>query len=116
MVHGTAHLYSDSLIYDLHKDVGYFLTGGTMINVEDTLSSLLGYYYTKSDEVLLIQDVLLNSTSYTMDCDSLLYNTLKETVYFISRTHMVSDENTIYTSSGWYETKTDLATLVDDVD
>ena len=116
MVHGTAHLYSDSLIYDLRRDVGYFLTGGTMINVEDTLSSFHGHYYTKRDEVLLTQDVLLKSTSYTMDCDSLLYNTLRETVYFISRTHMVSDENTIYTSSGWYETKTDLATLVDDVE
>jgi lipopolysaccharide export system protein LptA len=116
MVHGTAHLYSDSMTYDLSRDVGYFLTGGTMINVEDTLSSLQGHYYTKRDEVLLTQDVLLKSTSYTMDCDSLLYNTLKETVYFISRTHMVSDDNTIYTSSGWYETKTDIATLVDDVE
>ena len=116
MVHGTAHLYSDSLIYDLYHDVGYYLTGGTMINVEDTLSSFHGHYYTKRDEVLLTQDVLLNSSSYTMDCDSLLYNTTKETVFFISRTHMVSEENTIYTSSGWYETKTDLATLVDDVE
>ena len=116
MVHGTAHLYSDSMTYDLASDVGYFLTGGTMINVEDTLSSIQGHYYTKRDEVLLTQDVLLKSTSYTMDCDSLLYNATTETVYFISRTHMVSDENTIYTSSGWYETKTDLATLVDDVE
>ena len=116
MVHGTAHLYSDSLTYDLRQDVGYFLTGGTMINKEDTLSSIQGHYYTKRDQVLLTQNVLLNSTSYTMDCDSLLYNTTSETVYFISRTHMVSDENTIYTSSGWYETKTDLATLVDNVE
>ena len=116
MVHGTAHLYSDSLIYDLRRDVGYYLETGTMINVGDTLSSLQGHYYTKLDEVLLTQDVLLNSTSYTMDCDSLSYNTRKETVYFISRTHLVSEENTIYTSSGWYETKTDLATLVDDVE
>jgi len=116
MVHGTAHLYSDSMTYDLRSDVGYYLTGGTMINVEDTLSSIQGHYYTKSDEVLLTQDVLLKSASYTMDCDSLLYNATTETVYFISRTHMVSDENTIYTSSGWYETKTDLATLVDDVE
>lgn len=116
MVHGTAHLYSDSLTYDMRLDVGYYLTGGTMINVDDTLSSLLGHYYTQSEEVLLREDVLLKSTSYTMDCDSLLYNTNKETVYFIARTHMVSDENIIYTSSGWYETKTDLATLVDDVE
>lgn len=116
MVHGTSHLYSDSLIYDLKLDVGYYVTGGTMINVEDTLSSHFGHYYTQRDEVLLTEDVTLFSSSYTMDCDSLLYNTEEERVYFISRTHMMSDENTIYTSSGWYETKTDLATLVGDVE
>ena len=116
MVHGTSHLYSDSLIYDLRADVGYYLTGGTMINVDDTLSSEVGHYYTKTDEVWLRDSVLLRSSSYTMDCDTLLYNTLQETVYFVSRTHMISDENTIYTSSGWYETKSDLATLVGDVE
>ncbi len=116
MVHGTSHLYSDSLVYDLHNDVGYYLTGGTMINKEDTLYSLIGHYYTKADEVWLTDSVLLQSSSYLMDCDSLLYNTFLETVFFVSRTHMVSDENTIYTSSGWYETKKDMATLTGDVE
>lgn len=116
MVHGTSHLYSDSLIYDLGRDVGYYLTGGTMINVEDTLSSKIGHYYTNTDEVWLTDSVLLQSASYMMDCDTLLYNTMQETVYFVSRTHMVSEENTIYTSSGWYETQTDLALLTGDVE
>lgn len=116
MVHGTAHLYADSLIYDMKTDVGYYLTGGVMINVEDTLSSEKGHYFTKRDEALLTDSVLLLSYSYTMDCDSLLYNTRQETVYFVSRTHMVSEENTIYTSAGWYETKTDRATLTGDVE
>ncbi len=116
MVHGTSHLYSDSLIYDLRQDVGYYVTWGTMINVDDTLSSVQGHYYTQRDEVLLTEEVLLKSPSYNMDCDSLLYNTYQERVYFISRTRMMSDENTIYTSAGWYETNTDLATLVDDVE
>ena len=75
MVHGVSHLYSDSLIYDLGTDVGYYLTGGTMINVEDTLSSKVGHYYTKTDEVWLQDSVLLQSSSYMMDCDTLLYNT-----------------------------------------
>lgn len=116
MVHGNAHLYSDSLIYDLRQEVGFYLTGGTLINMDDTLSSHFGHYFTQRDEVVLTQDVLLLSSSYTMDCDSLLYNTFQERVYFISRTHMLSDENTIYTSSGWYGTKTDLATLVGEVE
>lgn len=116
MVHGTSHLFSDSLIYNLNTDVGYYVTGGTMINVEDTLTSVVGNYYTKSDIAVLENDVVLRSSSYIMNCDSLKYNTKIETVYFISRTKLVSDENTIYTNSGWYETKNDLATLVDSVE
>lgn len=116
MVHGTSHLYSDSLIYDLGRDIGYYLTGGTMINLEDTLKSKIGYYYTKTDDVILNDSVILHSTSYMMDCDSLLYNTTEETVYFISRTHMESEENTIYTSSGWYQTRADKALLTEDVE
>lgn len=116
MVHENARLYSDSLIYDLKTDIGYYITGGKMINIDDTLTSQEGRFYTDKDEVHLQYDVRLNSPSYTMDCDSLLYNTAQEKVYFISRTHLVSDENVIFTNSGWYETKTDLATLVDDVE
>lgn len=116
MVHGTSHLYSDSLIYDLRKDVGFYVTGGVMINVDDTLESKVGHYFTKTDEAILHDSVLLKSVSYWMNCDSLKYNTKLETVFFISRTHMYSDENEIYTSSGWYETKADLATLTDDVE
>lgn len=116
MVHATSNLYTDSLIYDLQRDVGYYVTGGVMINIEDTLESRVGHYYTKIDEAILRDSVLLKSVSYWMTCDSLMYNTKLETVYFISRTHMYSDENEIYTNSGWYETKNDLATLVDSVE
>lgn len=116
MVHDNARLYSDSLIYDLNEEVGYYVTGGVMINEEDTLKSQFGHFYTKTNDVILDKNVRLNSPSYLMDCDSLKYNTAQEKVYFISRTHLVSDENVIYTSSGWYETKTDLATLTDDVE
>ena len=111
----TSALYTDSLIYDIKKDIGYYLTGGKMINKDNTLTSLIGRYYTKNHKVVLNKDVLLVNNTYTMDCDSLAFNTESEIVYFISRTHLVSDENTIYTNSGWYDTKKDISLLIDDV-
>lgn len=112
----TAMLYTDSLIYDLEKDVGYYLTGGKTVNKDNTLTSTRGKYYTETNHVLLQDNVVLVNETYTMTCDSLSYNTETEIVYFISRTHLVSEENEIYTNSGWYETKTDLALLVDEVE
>lgn len=112
----TSTLYTDSLIYNLNSDVGYYLTGGKIINQENTLTSIEGNYYTKEKIVLLKDSVLLVNETYTMNCDSLRFNTESEIVYFITRTHLISDENEIYTSSGWYETKTDIALLVDDVE
>ena len=115
LMDNTSALYTDSLIYDLEQDVGYYLTPGKMINKDNVLTSERGYFYTKLNDALLYDDVKLTSNSYNMDCQALKYNTQSEMVYFISRTHMVSDDNTIYTSSGWYNMATDIANLMQDV-
>lgn len=112
----TSALYTNSLMYDNNNDVGYYTTWGKMINQTDTLTSDLGYYYTKDKIVFLNSNVYFVNESYTMNCDSLRYNTLNEVIYFISRTKLVSDDNVILTNSGWYDTKNDLALLIDSVE
>ena len=47
---GKAFLVTDSMTYDMNRDVGYYLTGGTIINETDTLISKVGHYYTKTDD------------------------------------------------------------------
>lgn len=112
----TSALYCDSLVYDNNLSEAYFLTGGTMINADNTLTSKIGRYYTKSNDVFLIDSVLLVNDTYTMNCQSLRYNTQNEFVYFISRTHLHSDENDIFTNAGYYDIRNDLALLVDNVE
>lgn len=112
----TSALYTNSLMYDNNLDLGYYPTWGKMINQQDTLTSDLGYYYTKDKMVLLNRNVKLVNETYTMNCDSLRYDTSNEVVFFISRTKLVSEDNIILTNSGWYDTKNDLALLVDSVE
>lgn len=112
----TSALYCDSLVYDNNLSEAYFLTGGTMINADNTLTSKIGRYYTESNDVFLIDSVLLVNDTYTMNCQSLRYNTQNEFVYFISRTHLHSDENDIFTNAGYYDIRNDLALLVDSVE
>ena len=101
----TAALYTDSLIYDMNDDLGYYLTGGRMVSDSNTLTSRIGYYNTNTNRADLYDSVHLVNETYTGDCQSASYNTSTEIIYFTSRTHLYSTENEFFTDGGWYETK-----------
>ena len=112
---GKSYLLTDSLFYDLNIDCGYYVTGGEIYNDDDTLTSVIGKYYTNTDDAYLHESVLLRSSSYTMDCDSLRYNAASKIAYFISPTHLVNKENTIFTDRGLYNTESDVSILYGNV-
>lgn len=101
----TAALYTDSLIYDMDGDLGYYLTGGRMVSDSNTLTSRVGYYNTKTNMADLYDSVHLVNETYTGDSQSASYNTSSEIVYFTSRTHLYSSDNQFFTDNGWYDTK-----------
>lgn len=113
----SSYLLTDSLIYNLDLDMGYYLTGGRIFNGEDTLTSQIGRYYTNTDDAYLSQNVLLMSKTYRMDCDSLRYNTGSKIAFFISPTHLFSDEDSseIFTNAGWYDTERERSMLTGNV-
>ena len=112
---GKSYLLSDSIFYDLNIDCGSYITGGQIFNDADTLTSQIGKYYTNTDDAYLHQNVLLRSSSYQMDCDSLRYNAASKIAYFISPTHLVNEENTIFTDRGMYNTESDVSILYGNV-
>ncbi len=111
----SAVLLTDSLIYNTAQEVGYYVTGGKLINGEDTMTSVEGLYYTKTDDAYAKKDVLLWNETYTIECQELRYNAASEIAYFTSRTHLYSKDHEIYTSSGWYDTEREITTLAQDV-
>ncbi len=113
---GKSYLLTDSLFYDLNIDCGYYTTLSHIYSDADTLSSIIGKYYTNTDDAFLYEEVQLRSPSYKMDCDSLRYNASSKIAYFISRTHLVSDENAIWTDHGLYNTEADLSVLYGNVE
>lgn len=112
---GDSYLLTDSLTYDLNSDVGFYQTGGTIVSDEDTLTSLHGEYYTKTDDAFASVNVLLYNKKYHIDCDSLQYNAASKIAFFISPTHLLSDSSEIFTDRGWYHTERDISTLVGNV-
>ena len=107
----SAALYTDSLVYDINGEVGYYLTGGKMVSEDNVLTSIVGNYYTNENMAYLRDSVKLVNDTYTATCQSASYNTQTEIAYFTSRTHLVSDDNEIYTDRGWYNTHENITLL-----
>jgi hypothetical protein len=59
-----------------------------------------------------MKDVFLESVDYSLSSDTLLYNTDLHTAYFVSPTEIISDETTIHTCKGNFNTDVKEATLL----
>lgn len=111
----SAFLLTDSLIYNTRENVGYYITGGKLVNGKDTMTSREGLYYTKTDDAYAKKDVLLWNDTYTIECQEMRYNAVEKIAYFTSRTHLYSTDHEIFTTSGWYDTEHEISTLAQDV-
>ena len=59
------------------------------------------FYFKKNVEVI--------SINYTVETDTLNYNSESKTTFFLGPSYIYSNNNTIYCENGWYNTKTDIA-------
>lgn len=104
---GQMTLTTDAIRYDAVNGVGYYTTGGTIVNKENNLVSKIGTYYTKGNLFEFKKEVVLKNPEYTMYCDTLQYNTQSRIAYFFGPTDIYStkDSNHVYCENGWYNTK-----------
>lgn len=102
-------LTTDRLTYDRTSGISNYTTGGKIVQKEDTLTSILGYYYSGEKMLHFRKNVVLVNPKYTINCDTLKFKTTTEVAYFLGPTVIVSDENTIYCENGWYDTRKDVS-------
>lgn len=106
---GKMVLNTAQLNYDMVDKVGYYTTGGTTINGQDTLFSERGTYYSRSKDLFFKDSVKLTNPEYTMTSDTLKYNTLTKLATFLGPTFIRSEENIIYCQYGWYNTQSNIS-------
>ena len=99
-------LNTSRLDYDMNSDIAFYTDSGHIVDGENILTSKLGYFYSKSHDLFFRSDVLLINPKYTMNCDTLRYNTLNKTAFFLGPTYIHSSDNIIYCENGWYNTET----------
>lgn len=100
-------LTTEQLDYDLARQYGFFGNGGKIVSKENTLTSRLGYYYSRSNEFFFKDKVVLTNPDYTMYSDTLLYNTRSKTAFFFGSTRILGKTDQIYCENGWYNTDKD---------
>lgn len=104
---GKGILTTQNLEYDLNTKIGIYRNGGKVVNKKTVLTSQEGFYYSEKREIYFKKKVQLKDPTYTLESDSLVYNTTTEISRFIAPTIIKDSSNrTIQTQSGFYSPKT----------
>ncbi len=107
---GKMILTTENIYYDLNSEVANYNTGGKVVDGDNILTSKRGYYFTNEKLVFFKDNVILNNPKYVMNSDTLKYNTISSTAFFMGQTIIRStgkDSAYIYCENGWYNTKSE---------
>ena len=111
--HKTTTLTTDSLNYDRIADKAYYFTGGIIRDSLNSLESVWGEYNPPTSTAVFRQTVHLYNPSFTLDTDTLRYNTKTHVAFLVSPTEIVyKDETMIHSADGWYNTEEQQAMLL----
>lgn len=106
---GDMQLTTDILNYDIAAGIGYYTTPGRIVNKDNILTSERGTYFSKTNDVSFKKNVVLTNPQFTINCDTMQYNTVSKMTYFLGPTTVKSKENLIYCEAGWYDTNNDVS-------
>jgi lipopolysaccharide export system protein LptA len=100
-------LTTDIVNYDAPTGIGYYTTGGHIVNKENNMVSREGNYDTKAKTFIFKDSIILTNPEYVMYSDTLHYNTETRFAYFFGPTRIINikDSTIVYCENGWYNTK-----------
>lgn len=114
LLHHEAILTTDSLNYDRVNDIAYYYSGGKIVDDLNTLTSRWGQYTPYNKHAAFRDSVHLVNDRFTMDTDTLLYDTESHIAELVSPTTVLYEkETTILSSRGLYNTRTEESELFD---
>ncbi len=110
---GIATLYTDFLDYDRIKNEARYFRGGKLVDSTNTLTSRKGYYSIQTNMASFKTDVVGVNPDYTLNSDTLQYNSKTKVIYFHEHTTVKGskDGETAIYQSGFYDTNQKLSSL-----
>ena len=94
------------LDYDMLSGIAHYPTPGRIVDKETVLTSLEGYYDTRTKQFTFQRDVKLVNTKGTLTADLLLYNSLSRVATFQGPTRITNKDGVLTAVAGQYNTST----------
>jgi len=111
---GDQKLVTDFLDYNMDTEVGNYFNNGTLSDPTNTLVSEIGYFYGQADYALFWTEVELTAPDYTLETDTLHYNTISKVATSTGKTTIVTDDESIlHSDGGVFRTELDQSDFID---
>ena len=97
---GRMRIITNYLDYDRNTSIANYFNKGKIVDTTNVLTSKKGYYNTHSNIASFKTDVLGKNEDYTMESDTLVYNTKTGIVYFVAPTKLTASDGDIFNHEG----------------
>jgi lipopolysaccharide export system protein LptA len=97
---GRAQIFTDYLDYDRNTSIAYYFNHGKIVDTTNVLTSKKGYYNTRSNMASFKSNVVGKNDDYTMESDTLVYNTKTGIVYFVAPTKLTGSDGDVFNHEG----------------
>jgi lipopolysaccharide export system protein LptA len=106
-------LTTEALDFDLASNVGYYTTGGKIVDTANVLTSITGKYYSNDNLFFFKDSVVLTNKDFILRADTLKYNSRTERAFIVGPTTITGtkSEGVLYSEDGWYDTRTNVSEL-----
>lgn len=112
LINKSTTLFTDTLDYDMAANIGYYNHNGKIVDSTNVLTSVIGKYFINDDLIHFYRNVKAYNDNYTLESDTLLYNTETGRLFIVGPTTIRDSSNTLYAEDGWYDTNTGEAELL----
>jgi lipopolysaccharide export system protein LptA len=112
LINKSTTIYSDTLDYDLAANISYYDDKGKIIDSTTTITSQIGKYLINDDILHLYKDVVAVNEKFTLNSDTVSYNTETKRIFITGPTTIRDSASTLYAENGWYDSNTGEAELL----
>ncbi len=97
----STNLYTDFLDYDRDTETGYYYEGGKLVDSTNVLTSVQGFYNSRTKKARFIESVVLESPDVYMETDTLDYYTIEKEAISTGRTYaLTAEKDTLRSTRG----------------
>ncbi len=103
VVDGDATLYTYQFLFNTKDNIGEFADGGVLVNRENMLEAIRGFYFADAKELVAVDEVQMRNDEYELKGDSVVYNMQTDNAFFYERTNIWNkDGDYLYADRGSY--------------